>query len=177
VVGKIAANVLQLKAGVKQPNTFERFRSLDFRRCYVGVSARARGSFILLIFKKAKEIMDFKELRIGNFVEKIHIDYGKTTIKIRTDDLIEITEGVEDITYHNIPLTEEWLLKFGANWEGDYVVLEKDKLTIRTHLPNMKPASIFAYFDGIKIRQLKYVHELQNLYYAINCKEVQCVGF
>jgi hypothetical protein len=26
-------NVLQLKAGVNQPNTFERFRSLDFRCC------------------------------------------------------------------------------------------------------------------------------------------------
>jgi len=121
--------------------------------------------------------MNFTELRIGNFVEKIHIDYGKTTIKFTTDDLIEITEGCEDITYHKILLTEEWLLKFGANWEGDYVVLEKNKLTIRTHLPNMKPASIFAYFDGIQIRQLNYVHELQNLYYAINCNELQCVGF
>ena len=32
----LAGNVWQLMAGVNQPNTFERFCSLDIRCCYVG---------------------------------------------------------------------------------------------------------------------------------------------
>ena len=41
----------------------------------------------------------------------------------------------------------------------------------------MKPAFVFAYFDGIQIKQLKYVHELQNLYFAINGTELSARAF
>jgi len=136
--------------------------------------------------------MENKELRIGNFVRLNNPKYHpENTGKNFMIDSIK-ADDVSLIDYENLPsiilyqylkyiepieLTEEWLLKFGAKWEGDYVFLEINKLIIRTHLPNMKPASIFAYFDGIKIKQLKYVHELQNLYYAINGTELKCEGF
>jgi hypothetical protein len=136
--------------------------------------------------------MENNELRIGNFVRLNNPKYHpENTGKNFMIDSIK-NDDVSLIDYENLPaiilyqylkyiepieLTEEWLLKFGAKWEGDYIFLEINKLTIRTHLPNMKPASIFAYFDGIKIKQLKYVHELQNLYYAINGTELKCEGF
>ena len=136
--------------------------------------------------------MENNELRIGNFVRLNNPKYHpENTGKNFMVDSIK-SDDVSLIDYENLPaiilyqylkyiepieLTEEWLLKFGAKWEGDYVFLEINKLIIRTHLPNMKPASIFAYFDGIKIKQLKYVHELQNLYYAINGTELKCEGF
>ena len=136
--------------------------------------------------------MENYELRIGNFVRLNNPKYHpeKTGKNFMIDSIK--TDDVSLIDYENLPsvilyqyikyiepieLTEEWLLKFGAKWDSDYVALEVNKLTIRTHLPNMKPASVFAYFDGIRIKQLKYVHELQNLYYAINGAELKCEGF
>lgn len=117
--------------------------------------------------------MKAEELRIGNIIK---INDTETVVEgfSTWDNLIQSSDFAErDISeFEQIPLTEEWLLKFGAKWDSDYVALEVNKLTIRTHLPNMKPASIFAYFDGIRIKQLKYVHELQNLYFALTGQEL-----
>lgn len=128
--------------------------------------------------------MKANELRIGNVLQsidgktayKILCFYGESTvlvdigiIKTPTDD--EHEESLESL--EPIPLTEEWLLKFG--FELEY----KSEFRIKYTSPT--DASIgydwhkmdvwgFRYF-GKKIK-CEYVHQLQNLYFALTGEEL-----
>lgn len=110
--------------------------------------------------------MKAEELRIGNFiyssgnVMQVHsIDkdgfYGQLlSPKLEPDYL----KGLEPI-----PITEEWLLKFG--FSAHYEV-------------GLKHYSIgefiFVFQNGIitKYKHVKYVHQLQNIYFALTNEEL-----
>ncbi len=129
--------------------------------------------------------MKASELRIGNFllfvnklqeVSSIHSD---NTIRLRKtkNDNCHGCYCVDSITINPIPLTEERLLSLGFEYESfdeNYVIKNR-----------------YGYYDSIKkddgkwrynndisdancyfIRELKYVHQLQNLYYALNEDEL-----
>ena len=111
--------------------------------------------------------MKTNELRFGNYVYD-------TLGKVNKIDLEAITYIAKEP--HNqvkpIPLTEEWLLKFGFE-------LEYSQLTniYKYFLPN----SPFGYSQGnfgvftqtgCFSVELKYVHQLQNLYFALTGEEV-----
>jgi len=83
-----------------------------------------------------------------------------------------IFSGINDIDIEPIQLTEEWLLKFGFEWKG--LISKGRYLTIFT--PCGK-ALVFKdnYFiyAGITIEiQTQYVHQLQNLYFALTGEEL-----
>lgn len=106
-----------------------------------------------------KKELQIKDLRIGNlFVDA----------KNRLCSVEEISKDIEDcITTHPItpiPLTEEWLLSFGvkALRKGvfDFVKVED---SIGFHV----------YFIGRHLKEIQYVHELQNLYFALTGEELE----
>lgn len=114
--------------------------------------------------------MEAKELRIGNFVnlegEIINIDLDYFYWEIEGNGLLHLTEP--------IPLTEEWLLKFGAekvtydDGSGYYLALRH------------KDFSVFyeegwgVYLDIYEvIIKLEYVHKLQNIWYALTNEELK----
>lgn len=105
--------------------------------------------------------MDVKELRIGNLV----YDENSQVHEITGHDLW----SWEFADFKPIPINEEWLLKLG---------LAKDR-NIYT-----KGWSYLYYFEdsysfginvecGIELRQIKHVHQLQNLYFALTGKELE----
>jgi len=116
--------------------------------------------------------MNSKEFRIGNYV-----NFG-STLSVITGVLLEniifkynsggeerhaslLTEGI-----NIIPLTEEWLLKFGLQqneyfWRIDDFVI---KQTYDGYVPVSQKYSI-----GI---ELQFVHQLQNLFFALKGKEL-----
>ena len=129
-----------------------------------------------------------KELRIGNLVQLYRrpVDINKsnhivTEIFIGLDSCyyiiiedgfkVNINKGIEPI-----PLTSEWLVKFGFNnnqyginldagmfyldWKGSYLVLADADRTVR-----------------MKMEDIKYVHQLQNLYFALTQKELKIEDF
>lgn len=125
--------------------------------------------------------MNGKDLRIGNFisvlgntVEVIKI-LGEKKIEIHSDILqfwdVDIEDEDEDVK--PIPLTEEWLLKFGFEKNDDFISedhLWSDfiKKGVRIQLP---------YFDwkdsdGEISFSVKSVHQLQNLFYSITGEEL-----
>jgi hypothetical protein len=66
-----------------------------------------------------------------------------------------------------IPLTEEWLLKFGFSKKVDYL-LQKRGFSICFE----KHGDIFECFlESIGI-EIEYVHQLQNLYFALTNEEL-----
>ena len=118
------------------------------------------------------------ELRIGNLVYyKITDNFDERkewleVCKIDHDDLRIL--GIKDEMnqdYQPIPITEDWLLKFG---------FEKDvNLQFYKNFKNNKTVIIdfcFICLLGNFHVKINYVHELQNLYFALTKTELSCLN-
>ena len=138
--------------------------------------------------------MKVRELRIGNYISGIYIngdcseydsyEENEELCKVVGIDSVGFSEyniwvdgleksGIENYdSFEPIPITEEWLLKFG---------FEFNVLTNRSELDDWrfditKPAN----YDGFLLCEgstaitdrIKYVHQLQNLYFAFTGEEL-----
>jgi hypothetical protein len=132
--------------------------------------------------------MEAKELRIGNLVYYLCEDSLATPTEwnevstIDVNDLVIIESGISD-KYSPIPLTAEWLLKFGFEENNKYFTFY-----IRAH--------VFIFLDDenrfgvayeneeyedcggdeewfIYIPNIDFVHQLQNLFFALTGKEIK----
>ena len=110
--------------------------------------------------------MDAKELRIGNNIEYCGTDF------IVISEMIGLAEEDNNI-FEPIPLTEEWLFKFG------FQIDDKDECYIydTVHLVSLYKGInggyqriINGYNDGV---ELNHVHQLQNLYFALTGEELK----
>jgi hypothetical protein len=117
--------------------------------------------------------MKANELRIGNLTYRIEVKNKNNTV---IDDItiydIERIQEVHDktFTYEPIPLTGEWLQKFGFQTEQSFVY-ELDDITINTSRGLM---CIFTKCkNNVEIEITEYVHQLQNLYFALTNKELE----
>ena len=78
---------------------------------------------------------------------------------------VESKEKIEEFTgFKPIPLTEEWLLKFG------YDLITENHYAVLGHLIWKVENRFYCDKNGM---QLKYVHQLQNLYFALTNKELE----
>ena len=102
--------------------------------------------------------MNANELRIGNLLENW---YGDNYFEVTIEDLQIIYNGKSKAK--PILLTEEWLLKFGFK-----KVAENDFILGKYSLYYL------LYYDGYRVSEItpKYVHQLQNLYFALTGKEL-----
>lgn len=110
--------------------------------------------------------MEAKDLRIGNYV---HVDLSIDDIevvKLKIGDLASFAIGLRDL--FPIQITEEWLIKFG----GNCVIVEGYPIYY------VNPFDIEYYENesvlimGNSSVKIKYVHQLQNLYYALTGEEL-----
>ena len=117
--------------------------------------------------------MKASELRIGNLIEFWSV----------YDTVILINSINEDTSYANvylneikpIPLTEEWLLKFGFEiiWDSKYLTQYTLQSNMMFHYELDKPKNIwYARFGKYELEHIKYVHQLQNLYFALTGEEL-----
>ena len=116
--------------------------------------------------------MEANELRIGNYVNinRAH-GRGENQIKVKEINLHYLNQVQRNEKYiEPVLLTEEWLVKFG------FVKLDYHRFKI-------KPSHYFDYYytysvkdncfrmyveDGIMcLSTIEYVHQLQNLYFAL----------
>lgn len=135
--------------------------------------------------------MKASELRIGNLVGVSWNNIFSTVIEITTDD-VKLKDGFA--TYNQlqpIPLTEEWLLKFGfkkypdcrdtfQQQYYDSFQFEIDRFTIISfsivqgfpHLVDCNYNRRYRSEENKKEHLIKYVHQLQNLYFALTNEEL-----
>jgi len=139
--------------------------------------------------------MEAKELRIGNWVVQTehngsHNPY-ESTIQFDESNWYRIGECIEFLEdFKPIPLTEEWLLRFGFDFnEGDNGTWDNWRLTYSLKITEKhfieisKANGNFGISETINENnnqrnlvafniELKYVHQLQNLIYALTGKEL-----
>lgn len=136
--------------------------------------------------------MDAKELRIGNYVWVSYpqeIDLKTETKGHEICKIISINEngtvdllGVEfpKTTWRNatfskpIPLTEEWLVRFGFRFvERDYEGYNQFiKDSFESIYITEKNEFRYSSYKPCGYTDLKYVHQLQNLYFALTGEEL-----
>ena len=108
------------------------------------------------------------ELRIGNYVFSL-----ETQNHQRITGLLEEQPFFDAITFdypnydeiEPIPLTEEWLLKFGFKKNGR----DWELPNFRFHVNKPINYNGFVFCDGYTVitEKIQFVHQLQNLYFAL----------
>ena len=128
-----------------------------------------------------KSMIQAKELRIGNYIQ----DYECEPYIFQVEELRKYV-GYEIWAFYRkgsakakevdpIPLTEEWLLKFGFRIEGDWTQIDfNPRMGIRFYGGNSAECDIIqdGKFIGFKNSHIQYVHQLQNLYFALTNTEL-----
>lgn len=126
-------------------------------------------------------MMKTSELRIGNWVNYIlkEGEWSMTglmatqVVSIGSHDLVTEMESIPlDMSYFEpIPITPEWLDKFGLEKDNDneYAFnMEGYNWTIRIHDGLIG----LDYHEYHPTQRIKYVHQLQNLYFALTGEEL-----
>lgn len=115
--------------------------------------------------------MKAEELRIGNWVGNIG-DPNEYRIAAQ-NILVEAKANKQGYTrYRPIPLTEEWLLRFGLKFSG-YNDEDKAIYKINDEVWIVQNIVTKKYYLDQYVIEIKYVHRLQNLYFALKKEELK----
>jgi len=112
--------------------------------------------------------MKATELRIGNLVQDRHSEEcGMIDIVV-----LGIIDTMENHSYEPIPLTEDWLRRFGFEFDNACSWWRSN-----IELTNGDPEEIgYAVFNDqgncIRAESIEYVHQLQNFYHALTGQEL-----
>ena len=126
--------------------------------------------------------MKSSELRIGNYLNG---KQGPVAVsEIRENNCVKIYDNASSFTVGTclpfIPLTEEWLLKFGfvkregERWCDTHEEFE-ECVYYNLNLLELHYNSESGYYTDNSFEhelKLKYVHQLQNLYFALTGEEL-----
>ena len=117
--------------------------------------------------------MEVRELRVGNYIN-LTKDNFKTTKVYQLDafDIYKLQEN-ECADIKPIPITEEWLIRLGlSEYYGSsyYLKINRDKLKWCRRTPKGGKG---IRFKCPKYPHIAYVHQLQNLYFALTGKELE----
>jgi len=124
-----------------------------------------------------KAEVTINELRVGNLVHLIANGHENEPdlVKWIVDDFEFYENRMKDI--QPIPLTEEWLKMFGANCIGakgwNFISVNKADTSYIYFNPNGIGLAIDngTTENAIEV-EIKYVHQLQNLYFALTNTEL-----
>ena len=112
--------------------------------------------------------MKANELRIGNIFRDKYTRMMIIVIGLTDNEITFSGEFDSEWQAEPIPLTEQRLLKFGFEWKNHAIRL--GKYAIRQQVDGW-----FMYLSNESLNftiHLKYVHQLQNLYFALTGKEL-----
>lgn len=133
--------------------------------------------------------MKANELRQGNYILGIYEDDSTEEIKesvciflgnrftenyfdVESDDYIE-----EFIDFKPIPLTEEWLLKLGFEYANSREYMSFNLFrTVRLLADYSDNFSIVTLRINDTTIEFKYVHQIQNLHFALKQEELQIIN-
>jgi hypothetical protein len=121
------------------------------------------------------------ELRIGNLFQWISTNGIAEVLDIETTTKKRVNiNGVQISDLKPIPLTEDWFFKFGflnckkngSNYFADRIDDPNDATMRFAHPDSDWIYSIGDDNHGVIFNKISYVHQLQNLYFALTGKEL-----
>lgn len=117
--------------------------------------------------------MKATELRIGNLVEETHSgEFGKVDMVV-----LSIIERMSNHSYRPIPLTEEWLVRFGfkkTHSELTYKEYDYKKFGAEINSDIMTVSYNYgSKVEWVNFKHIKHVHQLQNFYFALTGEELE----
>lgn len=123
--------------------------------------------------------MKASELRVGNYVTTGKKEWVISVVSDSNE--VRVTDGkftaiaqipINEI--HPIPLTEEWLLKFGLNNPTNEKPYHFKKSAVEfLHSEFQDELKCFCNDKPMFSFPCKYVHQLQNIYYSITGEELK----
>lgn len=122
-----------------------------------------------LELEQKKAMIKPQELRIGNYVE-----YNGEIIKLDGSLFCCYIQNELEFPIKPIHITEEILLKFGFEKEGGYLSIGKLRGAITVCKAERESDSLcYRWFvNNIKMTDLHFVHQLQNLFFALTNEEL-----
>lgn len=128
--------------------------------------------------------MKASELRIGNYLNdsingivQIEMFYGTESFQMRSIDPDEdVTIPLDSCKY--IPLTEYWLIKFGfktriGKFGREVYWISLNNFHVDLHMDKSLGAGYYFMLNDIQYsKPLEFVHELQNLVFALTGEEL-----
>jgi hypothetical protein len=106
--------------------------------------------------------MKSNELRIGNLVN----DYFREIIVDVNINVLKSILTNKRCLYKPILLTEEWLLKLGFHkYKGDNIDFFLNDFETSCNMDLL-------FWKGTQIKNINYVHQLQNLYFSLTGEEL-----
>lgn len=119
--------------------------------------------------------MNPNELRIGNL---IHVDnhiakvVSISEMGIATKIVERASQSTNSGSRSPIPLTEEWLIRFGFKLDKDVYLLGLDNVLVIEFLEDY--AQLATIDSGLCTGlDIEHVHQLQNLYFALTGEELK----
>lgn len=116
------------------------------------------------------------DLRVGNLLQRGELGFVTVKRIIINDDDVLINEqsGLFTLGYNLTPihLTEEILLKCGFFYDEDSRTYKIHNCTLQLDFYDYDEGFMCIVF-GDDLRMIKYLHELQNIIYALTGKELK----
>ena len=112
--------------------------------------------------------MKAQELRIGN-----KIQFDSHLYIVNSVVMKQVEEGF--VQYQPIPLTEEWLLKFGFEKQGHVKFMGEAYQRFVLGRNGIYSINKIAYIYEVNdhdLCEIKYIHQLQNLHFALTGEEL-----
>lgn len=117
--------------------------------------------------------MEANELRIGNYLEFTDtMVCAVTSIRSKNEFVVNDQWSSYATEVRPIPLTEKWLLKFGFEKHGEwYCIRGNNMLSINVSIKHNK--TTVGENEEYEIDNMNFVHQLQNLYFALTGTELK----
>lgn len=117
--------------------------------------------------------MKAEELRIGNWVSMVYQSMiSPIQVSFINDTTTEpLVNGLPIYEFEPIPLTKGWLLRFGFDIHAGYLYYDNSN-HLMGHMEREENHWILENGDR-EIASFKYVHQLQNLYFALTGEELE----
>lgn len=115
--------------------------------------------------------MEAIELRIGNAYRDCTFEEVRFITSF-SEDGVYFKDGFDWYeSMLDVPLTEEWLLKFGFVKHGNENRYDISKHNL-VYFPDVFEVAHKLNLNSWRVPQIKHVHQLQNLYFALTQKEL-----
>lgn len=117
--------------------------------------------------------MSPKELRIGNFVQTPD-GIGTVMILSEYSASVNVMDCISNFNHFaGIPITPEWLEQLGFEKDQYNVYRSPDTIEFRPLIYDNGIIGYELYRGAVDwLRHIEYVHQLQNLYFALTKKEL-----